>query len=70
MSSYTIMPEGSDWIDCEHTGGDEQTIYSLNAHWYYPSTKIAIRNNDTGTVRIFSREQDADGNLIRVIEHK
>lgn len=69
MSSYTVMPSGAEWFNYEHIGGDEQTIYSLNAHWFSSDTPIAIRNNDTRVTRIFTRKLDSNGKLLEVIEH-
>lgn len=65
MSSYTIMPEGCRWTDCSYEQDyDAEIIYRMHAHWYKPSTRIAIRNNSTGQTWIYTRQIDEQGQAI------
>lgn len=67
MSKYIIAPEGCKWSTCE--AANHESAYSLNFSWYKPSTRTAVIDASTGATKIFTRELDAAGNLIRVIEH-
>lgn len=69
MSKYTIMPEGCKWTECVYENElDAKQVYSMNAHWYKPGTRIAILNNGTGQTHIFTRTIDSNGNLLEVNE--
>lgn len=67
MSKYTIMPEGCRWIETEAKSAE--TAYNKEAHWFKPSNKIAVMDNDTGITKIYTRQLDAAGNLMQVLEH-
>ena len=70
MPKYLIMPEGCRWFETESSQTDLKTIYCLNCSFYLPKTRINIINLQTNQSAIFSREDESNGNLKRVIEHK
>ena len=69
MPKYLFMPEGSKWEELEREQNKLDVIYNLECSFYSPKTRIAIMNLETRETKIFTRELDATGNLIKVIEH-
>lgn len=69
MPKYLIMPEGAAWFTSERPVKALQDVYNMEGHWFSPNTRIAIRNEDTKEIKIFTRQLDAAGNLIQIIEH-
>lgn len=66
MREYTLMPEGCRWSTVK--AYTMETAYGLECSWYRPNTRIAVRDNETGETKIFTRELDKHGNLIRMQE--
>ncbi|MBR2545377.1 MAG: hypothetical protein IKE93_04360 [Erysipelotrichaceae bacterium] len=69
MGKFLIMPEGLSWQEVERPVTDLETVYKMECSFYKPSHRIAVRNEDTQEVRIFSRRLDTSGNLNEIIEH-
>ena len=69
MSKWIVMPEGSRWTETDR-GATHEQVYSMEGHWYKPSTRIAILDTFNGQTKVFTREQDSNGNLIQVLEVK
>ena len=67
MQKYIIMPEGCKWSEQE--AASQKDAYSLVCSWYKPSTRTAVLDPDTGKAAIFTRQLDAAGNLVQIIEH-
>lgn len=66
LKEYTLMPEGCRWSTVKAYSA--RMAYSLECCWYGPKTKVAVRDNETGETKIFTRELDKHGNLIRMQE--
>jgi len=63
MREFTIMPEGGRWyITHAYT---METAYRIECSWYSPKTRIAVRDNETGETKIFTRVIK-NGNLVKV----
>lgn len=69
MAKWLIMAEGCRWIAAD-AGANHKTAYSMHAHWFKPSTKIAVMETATGATKIFQKQLDAAGNLIDAQEVK
>lgn len=65
MNTYLVMPEGSKWFTVE--AYTIESAYGLVGHWFRPSTRVAIRDIN-GSVTIFTRKIDRDGNLLEVVK--
>lgn len=68
MPKYLVMPEGAAWFVSDRPVKDLQTVYSMEAHWFAPNTRIMIRNEETKETKMFMQQLDAAGNLIKVNE--
>lgn len=68
MPKYLIMPEGAAWFTSERPVKELEQVYNMEGHWFAPSTRIAIMNEQTKETKIFTRQLDAAGNLLKVIE--
>ncbi len=68
MPKFLLMPEGCTWQEIDRPQQKLETIYGLESSFYSPGHRIAIRNQETGETRVFCRELDAAGNLLRVYE--
>ena len=68
MPKYLVMPEGAAWFLTERPVKELQHVYSMEAHFFSPKTRIAIRNEETHEIKVFTREIDKAGNLIKVNE--
>lgn len=69
MPHYIIMPEGSTWQEIDRPQTKLNVIYNLESAFINPKTRTAIYCRETGEIKIFTRELDGAGNLLRVIEH-
>lgn len=67
MNKYIIAPEGCQWSEQE--AATHEAAYSLNCSWYKPGARIAVIDAATGQACIFTRENEANGSLKRVIKH-
>lgn len=64
LKDFTIMPEGGRWYT--RPAYTMETAYGFECSWYGPNTRIAVRDNETGETKIFTRELDNSGNLVKV----
>jgi len=69
MPKYLIMADGCKWQEVERPVKDLELVYRMESSFISPQTPVAIRDQITHDVKIFTRELDADGNIQRVIEH-
>ena len=69
MPHYIIMPEGLTWQEIDRPQTKLNVIYNLESAFINPKTRTAIYCRETVEIKIFSRELDGAGNLLRVIEH-
>lgn len=69
MPKYLIMVDGCKWQEVERPVKDLELVYRMESSFISPGTLVAIRDQSTHAVKIFTRELDADGNIQRVIEH-
>ena len=67
MNSYIVMPERGNWTEIEATGFE--MAYRGVCCWYMPDRKVAIMNMSTKETKIYTRELDKHGNLIKIIEN-
>lgn len=67
MNTYIIIPERGNWTEIEAT--NSEMAYAGACCWYSPKRKVAIMNMSTKETKIYTRELDKHGNLIRIIEN-
>lgn len=68
MPKYLLMIEGANWREIERPQRDLKTVYCLECSFIFPNTRLAIRNEETKETKIFTRQLDANGNLLQVNE--
>ena len=64
MKSFLFMPEKCKWRTVK--ANTAEMAYRCECCWYDSSTRIAVMDMETGETSIFTRELDANGNLIEV----
>ena len=69
MPKYTIMPCGCKWYSVELPVKELRLAFSMEAHNFSTLTPIAVRNEETKEIKIFTRELDENGNLLQIKEY-
>ncbi len=67
MDSYIVMPERGNWTEIEAT--NHEMAYRGVCCWYNPNRKVIVINKSTKEAKIYTREIDKKGNLIKIIEN-
>lgn len=65
MQKFIIAPEGGKWTERE--ASNARAAYCLECSWIQPKTRTAVIDA-AGQARIFTRDLDPAGNLLRVNE--
>lgn len=66
MSKFLIMPEGCKWYEVERPVKDLESVYRMECSFFTPSTRVCIRDVNSGAVEIFSRSLESNGNIKEV----
>ena len=64
MNKYLIMPQSGYWFEVEATS--HLIAYMKNSCWFSPKQKVAVMDKSTNITRIYQRQLDENGNLIRI----
>lgn len=66
MKTFTIMPEGCRWYNV--TAATAEMAYRGVCCFFNPSRKIAVRDAETGSTKVFIQRIDMNGLLLEVTE--
>jgi hypothetical protein len=64
---YMIFPDGCKTISVK--AASHEMAYCAICCWYAAEKKVAVLDMEKGTAKVYSRELDKAGNLIRIVEH-